>query len=101
MFRRFKKRFEYVNEDDQKITIPRNWAGEVTESVAKKADAAGATLVDKVKKSKSEEPAGGKPLVKMTKDELVAYAGTNNITIDPTKTNAEIVATIEAAEKVS
>lgn len=101
MFRRFKKRFVYENEQGQKVTIPRNWAGEVTEGVAEEADAAGATLVEKVKKAKVDDVVSSKPLSKMTKDELVAYAGANNIAVDPSKTNAEIVSAIEAAEGAS
>lgn len=99
MFRRFKKRFSYLNENGDKVTIPRNWAGEVTDDVAKQADEAGATLVEKVKKvAKSDDKESVKPLSKMTKDELVAYAKSKDIAVDPSKTNAEILATIESAE---
>lgn len=93
MFRRFKKRFVYENDNGQKITYPRNWAGEVTDDVATKADAEGATLLER---KKSTAKAEGKPLSKMNKEELIAEAALRDITIDPTKTNAEIIAAIEA-----
>ncbi|MBN9033738.1 MAG: hypothetical protein BGO05_07300 [Rhizobiales bacterium 63-7] len=98
MFRRFKRRFEYRNDDGQKVTIPRNWAGEVTEEVAALADAADATLRDRKKAAKADDGESKvKPLAKMTKDELIAEAGLRGITIDPSKTKDEIVSAIEAA----
>ena len=96
MFRRFRKRFEYLNDAGQKVTIPRNWAGEVSDKVAADADAAGATLVDK---AKVEVPDGPKPIEDMSKDELVAEAVKRGVQIKASDNKAEILAALKAAQQ--
>ncbi|WP_172123214.1 hypothetical protein [Devosia sp. 919] len=94
MFRRFRKRFEYLNDEGQKVAIPRNWAGEVSDKVAADADAAGATLVDKVKVA---APDGPKTVEDMSKDELVAEAVKRGVQIKASDNKAEILAALKAA----
>ena len=43
MFRRFNTEYNFVNDKGERQTIPRGWAGEVSDAVAKAADEAGVT----------------------------------------------------------
>jgi len=99
MFRRFKKRFEYQDADLGKVAIPRGWSGEVGDDVAKAADAAGVTLLErKVEGGKANPPeTGEKKPEDMTRDELVALAEGKGLTVKAADTKPEILAAIKAA----
>lgn len=98
MFRRFKKSFSYKNEAGQKVTIPRQWAGELPDNVAADADTAGATLVEKVKAA--DQPATEpKQIDDMTKDELIAEAAKRNVEIKTSDNKADILAALKAADQ--
>ncbi|WP_108459190.1 hypothetical protein [Devosia naphthalenivorans] len=99
MFRRFKKSFSFKNEAGQKVTIPRNWAGELPDQIAADADAAGATLIDKVKKAAEQPASSPKTIDEMTKDELIAEAAKRNVEIKTSDNKADILAALEAAEQ--
>lgn len=53
MFRRFATDYNFINDKGERQRIPRGWAGEVSDALAKEADAKGATQKD----------AKGQPLV--------------------------------------
>lgn len=95
-FRRFRKQFEYKNEAGERVTVPRNWAGELPDDVAKAADDAKVTLVEKA----SSQPADTdqeKPLDKWSKDDVVAEAARRNLTIKPSANKGDILMALRVA----
>ncbi|WEK04559.1 MAG: hypothetical protein P0Y65_20680 [Candidatus Devosia phytovorans] len=91
-FRRFRKRFEYINDEGQKVTVPRNWAGELPEEIVAKADKSGATLIDKSKQT--EKP---KASDERTKDQLLAEASRRKLAIKSSATKPEILTALQTA----
>ena len=96
-FRRFRKRFQHTTEAG-KVTYPAGWAGELSDDVAKAADAARATLLDK-KQAAAATADETDLLDKMTKDELVAEAKKRGVDVKSDGTKAEILAALKAAEQ--
>ena len=98
MFRRFKKRFEYQDDKLGKVAIPRNWSGEVSDEVAKAADAAGTTLAENAETAeKTKATDGGPKLDEMTKEQLIALAKERNVAIANDATKPDILAALKAA----
>lgn len=90
--RRFRRRFEYLNDEGQKVTVPRNWAGELPDDIVAKADKSGATLVDKSKQA--EKP---KLSDERTKDQLLAEASRRKLAIKTSATKPEILTALQTA----
>lgn len=92
-FRRFRKKFDYLNEAGEKITVPRGWAGELPDKVAADADKAKATIEGKAVQGEVK----AKAFAHFSKDELFAEAERRRLTVKSSATKAEILAALQAA----
>jgi hypothetical protein len=94
-FRRFRKQWEYKNDAGEKVTIPRNWGGELPDDVAGAADKAGVTLIDKSAKAAANSEKGGWD--KLNKDVLIAEAARRQLTVKSSANKPDLVAALNKA----